>query len=214
MLVQKVTEVMPFLFCLVLVVVHLVIVVLHPVDLRVVLVLQVVELLHELVFELVLPMMVLFLNRLVLLVIFFHIVFALFLYLMQRRLKAVDGVLDLVDLGIDSARVVMVNLMVVLPIVVDMLSLAVHRALDDTLMPVVVEVILIMVVLVMSANAQIDDMNGLVVDEDVDIDDAVVQMDELVGDHVEVDLTHATQVWVLSQAHILLNLLNMEDSEL
>ena len=197
------------------VIVHFVIVILHRMDVRDVVMLEIFESLEELVFELLKVMMVVVFDLLVVFVVLFDAMFALFVDLVQLRLKFVNVVLDLLNLLLVRPRSLVPQIVMVHPVVVLEEPLAGERALvDSQMLTVLIEVVTIVSpVLVMVLQAEVDDMNGVVVDEDIDIEYDIVYLEQIVCAQVKVNLVPAAQVRVLHQRQVILHLHHVEVGE-
>ena len=192
------------------VVVDLVVLVLHVMHLLSVLVLQLLVSLHELPLELLVPVIPFLLNGIMSLVVLFDIVVTLVVQILQLLLELVDGVLDLVDLLGDCARSVVPELVMVHPIVMLVQPVARGRALDDTIVFMVWNVLLNMVLIAMATQAQVHDLNRMIVHKDVDVEDDTAELEQIVGAKVQVDLCPSAEVWVLNQGQVVLHLAHVE----
>ena len=129
---------------------------------------------------------------------------------MQLLLELVDGLLHLVDLLRDRPRRLVPELVMVHPVVMLIQPVAAGRALNDTIVLVVRNVLLNVVVLAMAAQTHIDDLNGVIVHEDVDVEDEAAQLEQVVGAQVEVDLRPAAEMRVLDEGQVVLHLAHIE----
>ena len=184
-------------------------------DVRDVVMLQIFKSLEELVFELLKVMMVVVFDLLVVFVVLLDAMFALFVDLVQLRLKFMNVILDLLNLLLVRPRSLVPQIVVVHPIVVLEEPLAGERALvDSQMLTVLIEVVTIVSpVLVMVLQAEVDNMNGVVVDEDIDIEYDIVYLEQIVCAQVEVDLIPAAQVRVLHERQVILHLDHVEVGE-
>ena len=82
------------------------------------------------------------------------------------------------------------------------------------MLTVLVEVVsIVSPVLVMVLQTEVDNMNGVVVDEDIDIEYDIVYLEQIVCAQVEVDLVPAAQVRVLHERQVILHLDHVEVGE-
>ena len=197
------------------VVVHLVVVVLHRMDVLGVVVLQILESLEELVFELVKMVMVVVFDLFVIFIVLVDAIFALFMDLVQLLLELVNVTLDLFDLILQLARRRVPKIVMVHPIVVLEEPFAGERALfNSQVLTVLIEIVTVVApVLVMVLQTEVDDMNGVVVDEDIDIKYDIVYLEQIVRAQVEVNLVPAAQVRVLHERQVILHLDHVEVGE-
>ena len=125
---------------------------------------------------------------------------------MQFLLELVDGFLDLVDLLRDRPRRLVPELVLVHPVVMLVQPVAAWRALNDTLVVMVWNVLVHVVVLALAAQTQVDNLNRVIVHEDVDVEDEAAQLEQVVGAQVQVDLRPAAEMRVLDQGQVVLHL--------
>ena len=206
MLAYGLMQVLKLVFGLLLVVENLVVVVLHLLDVLLVVVLHICESLQELAFELLKSVMVLVLDPLVVFVVFGDTVLALLVNFVQLLVEVVDVALDLVDLLLVRAGRLVPQVVVVHPVVVLQESVAGEGALLDALvLTLMVEMVVAMLPgCLVVVQAQINDVDRVVVDEYVDMVDVLVQLEQVIGAQVEVDLGPAAEVWVLYQNQVIL----------
>ena len=123
--------------------------------------------------------------------------------------------LDLLNLLLVRPRGLMPQIVVVHPIVVLEEPLAGERALvDSQMLTVLIKVVTVVSpVLVMVLQAEVDNMNGVVVDEDIDIEYDIVYLEQIVCAQVEVNLVPAAQVRVLHERQVILHLDHVEVGE-
>lgn len=129
---------------------------------------------------------------------------------MQFLLELVDGFLDLVDLLRDRPRRLVPELVLVHPVVMLVQPVAAWRALNDTLVVMVWNVLVHVVVLALAAQTQVDNLNRVIVHEDVDVEDEAAQLEQVVGAQVQVDLRPAAEMRVLDQGQVVLHLAHIK----
>ena len=176
MLAEGRMKIIQFIFSLMLVIVHFVVLVLHMMHIFRVLVLKILVSRQEFALELLIPVVPFLFNGLVRLMVLFDVVIALVMQIMQLALELVDGVLDFMDLLRDRASRMVPELVLIHPIVMIVESLSAEWALNDTIVFMVRNVILYVIVLTLAAQAQIDDLDRMVVHEDVHVENETAEL--------------------------------------
>ena len=125
----------------------------------------------------------LFLELFVLLVVMLDHGLVLLMDVMQLLVHVFDGRRKLVDLLVDVVTAVLVVRLRVLRVVV---LVELFGLLVDAL--VLVDVLFVVVMAAMTTEAQVHDMNRLIVNEDVYVKDRAAEHHHVVGEQVQVDL--------------------------